>query len=513
MGKILRIVPIVAALVLVGAGAFVVWDMATARGRLEDWIGKQILGIANSYLEPQLNYESFDYKAPGTVELGTVSFVAPDGTNLFEATRLAVTLAETPRPGRPIRIASLLLESPTLNVIRDADGKLVGFSQIVKPSGKTLEEKEQNVEEQFRLSSVLKLEQIRLRGGKVRYVDGPDAEPMIIDNLTSDLDIQPTGDEPGWYAIGFDAGHRPGLTMKVDGRMNLDLFEIVVDEGDLTIQVDETTLQSLPTQLQSLLRKHEAHGELTASLTGRAPLKKPAEISLGLTADLIGFSFAMGEYRVPIDSAELNMRLDAGELVATIQDAAALDGSISVDVKATLGETNSGKARVITDSLDLHALLRSAENGPDLAGRLTMNASADITSLKSPQETISGAGQVNVREGRLMAIPAISQIAALIDAATGSGNTHKADVTFDLTPEGVQISELKLVTDVFAARGQGKIGYDASMDLAVNAGPMERLQMALGEVGKFLGQLTDQLMTYNVRGTVGEPKISAQVGK
>jgi hypothetical protein len=42
---------------------------------------------------------------------------------------------------------------------------------------------------------------------------------------------------------------------------------------------------------------------------------------------------------------------------------------------------------------------------------------------------------------------------------------------------------------------------------------MERLQMALGEVGKFLGQITDQIMTYNVRGRVGDPKISAQLGK
>jgi hypothetical protein len=512
MGKILKILPIVAALLIVGAGAYVVWDMATARGRIEDWVGKQILGIANSYLEPQLNYDSFDYQAPRTIELGQVTFVAPDGTSLFEATRLAVTLAETPRPGKPIRIASLLLESPTLNIVRDSDGELVGFSQIVKPrQGETFKQREQQVEEQFRLSEVLKLEQVRLRGGRVRYVDGPDADPMVIDNLTSDLDISPTGDGPGWYTVGFDAGHTPGLAINVNGRMNLDTFEIVIDQGDLDLLLDEASLQSLPSQAQSLLREHDARGELTASLTGRAPLKSPAEMELGLTADLTGFSFAAGDYRIPIDNAELNLRVESGDVTASIQDATALDGSFSVDIQATLGA--EGRAVVSTDALDLHALLRSKEGGPDLAGRLTMNARAKA-SLTNPFGTISGNGEVNVREGRLMAIPTISQIASLVDAATGgSGRSHKADVTFDLAPEGIKISELKLVTDVFAARGKGLIGYDASLDLAVNAGPMERLQMALGEVGKFLGQITDQIMTYNVRGRVGDPKISAQLGK
>ena len=55
----------------------------------------------------------------------------------------------------------------------------------------------------------------------------------------------------------------------------------------------------------------------------------------------------------------------------------------------------------------------------------------------------------------------------------------------------------------------GRIGFDSSNDLRLNAGPLERIQGLLGSIGSAMGKLTDKLVTYQVSGTLTNAKVEA----
>ncbi len=52
--------------------------------------------------------------------------------------------------------------------------------------------------------------------------------------------------------------------------------------------------------------------------------------------------------------------------------------------------------------------------------------------------------------------------------------------------------------------------YTGDLDLKMNAGPLEKLQSMLGKVGDIFGKITDGLVTYRIRGTLGDPKVNVQ---
>ena len=65
----------------------------------------------------------------------------------------------------------------------------------------------------------------------------------------------------------------------------------------------------------------------------------------------------------------------------------------------------------------------------------------------------------------------------------------------------------KLVTALMAVRGGGVIGFDDSLNLILNGGPLERLQESLGMVGRAFGHVTDRIVRYHVTGTTEHPVV------
>jgi len=63
---------------------------------------------------------------------------------------------------------------------------------------------------------------------------------------------------------------------------------------------------------------------------------------------------------------------------------------------------------------------------------------------------------------------------------------------------------------VVLARINGVVAYDGTLDLEANAGPMEKVQGMLGEVGNILGKVTDQLVKYRITGKAGDPKVAVR---
>ena len=145
-----------------------------------------IVGIANSYLVPQIAFDGLTYQAPGTVVLTGVRLTAPDGTRILEMDSMTVTLAQVPRIGEPIVIERIALGAPTIRLISTQlpDGSMgfAGLSPIVKGGlNKDVDATTPvEVEENFQLSRVLQLREIVITNGSFFYDAGDGSLPMTV---------------------------------------------------------------------------------------------------------------------------------------------------------------------------------------------------------------------------------------------------------------------------------------------------------------------------------------------
>jgi hypothetical protein len=201
-----------------------------------------------------------------------------------------------------------------------------------------------------------------------------------------------------------------------------------------------------------------------------------------------------------VELKSLAARLLKGEISATAR--VDLTGA---DLPATMTWT-------IKD-LDLAAWrAASGDSGEGITGLISSAGSAQAALARLPA-SLSGSGEIHLREGRLMGLPLITALVDLmkikIPEALSPADT--IDATFTFTSPGVRIDRLDVLTALLAARGDGMINYDATLDMRLNAGPLEKLQSLLGKAGDLLGQLTDKLVAYKVEGRLGEPTVRMMI--
>ncbi|GIK19175.1 MAG: hypothetical protein DYG93_10245 [Leptolyngbya sp. PLA2] len=490
----------------------------TATGEsLQDYLGRQVVGIVNAYLHPQLGFSTVRYDAPGTLVLSDVTLTAPDGTRVLELERMTLTLAEVPRLGQPIMVERVELEAPTVRLVRapagpDGERGWIGLDPMVR----AVPGRDDTVAPEFRLSNVLRLRRVELRNAAVTYDENDGSPPMILRGIEASLDLVPEArnGEAGWYTVqaASRVGHAAEFEMR--GTFSLDRLVADIERLRLTAAVAPDAMDVLPPQVQSLLKERDARGSLEALAWGRADLNDPFAGPLTAQVMLREFNLAAGRLRLPIDEAraEATVRDGIGTLAAF--EALLLDGQVQATGAAQLRDAAMPAAlRWSADRLDLNTLLRSQEDRADarLAGRLRGEGTVTL-SLDAMAESIGGAGSINVENGRLLLVPGITQLADAMNIARGVRDSresnHRASASFTLTPSGVNVTASEVVTNFMAARGTGRVGYDGSMDLAVNAGPLERVQSLLGRVGEAIGSVTDRLMKYLVRGTVKEPRVT-----
>lgn len=521
-GKATRAVLILGALLIaLGViGVVVFRTMGPGRGglhdaadRLEDWIGAQIVGIANSYLVPQLDYADIDYQAPGTVTLDGVTLTAPDGTDVIALDGMVVTLAEVPRIGQPIKISTLSLDAPTINLIREIgpDGA-PGFRGLT-PIVKATPVKDEQVEPNFRLSNVLQLQTIEITEGAFRYDPSDGSPPMTITGLTTTVNASPDQTEPGFYDLDIQTRLGPLLDLTLQGALSLDTYFARVGALRLHGRLDPTSAGALPPQLQQLVAQYDAQGQIDVNASGALPLTDPLAGELSFSANLTNFRVASGDYQLPIDTVALSGSLAGGSLTLPSLTADLLQGRLTASADAALAQTAiPAQLNWRIEGFDLQDLLRTnvqAEGPPRLAGRL--NASGALTTtLADPRAGLDGSGQVQIRDGSVLILPGLTELASVMNVAVrrAAEPRHQVDAAFDLGPAGVQITSSEVITEFLAARAKGTIDFDQTLDLSVNAGPMEKLQSLLGKVGDVLGNVTDRLVTYRVRGTIQDPTVS-----
>lgn len=521
MKVVLRVLAVLALLVVIAAGA-VVFTLTRGGTNLDNWLAQQVVTIANYYLVPEIAFQRFRYDAPGTLTLEDATLTAPDGTRVVEASSIVVTLAKTPSIGKPLEISSVTLASPQVNLIQDKAG---GFKGLV-PFVRSQRVKEQDrAPSDVRLSNVLRIRNLTMTDGGLLFQPASDEPPMELSGLALDLDIEPAnqaGEQGAWYAVVAQADRAPIFDFTLEGRFDID--NLVADIASLSFDttLDEQSVGALPPRLQTLVRQYDAGGDLAIDAHGVVPIRDFANADLTATVRLEDFHVAQGEYRFPLTLAALDATLKDGKGVITQGFADTLGGRVSL-ANASVDMRNEFKpfdASWKIEGVDLQQLLRSkpADQPPKIAGILHGEGRVTGSSL-APKETIDGWGTLALRKGRLVKIPVITDVLStlkVLDKLTGRSDlSDQADVAFDLDPEGVMIEELTIVTQVAAVRGAekpaGVIRYDGTMDLRVNAGPLEKLQSMLGKVGDIFGAITNQLASYRVYGPVSDPKVSVRV--
>lgn len=524
LGKILIVI-----VFLVVAGGATVFFIAGPQGLLSglnragsaagDWAGRQVLKIAETYIEPKIDYGKLEFSAPGTVRLTDVTFTAADGTEVVRAGAFVVTLAEIPRSGEPIVIEAIALENWSVQLLTelDSEGEFQGFKGLLPFVKEGAVADQDSVDEEVKLSNIFRIRNFKLSDGTLVYDAGDGSTPMQLDDINLDTSVSEDPDTPGAYGIALQFDRAPVLDMDIEGTLDIDAFTLDLSRFALDADIeDERALTSLPPQIQSVLRSFDAKGRVQAGVDGMARLTDPLNSSLNGSVTLNQFNVAQGEFRFPIDRMELPFTLSSGMLTAPRSAATLLEGQVELtDLNLRLTEPMMPMSvNWNASNLKLQDLLRQQPSGgemPKLAGNFESTGNVSMN-LEDPMVSLGGGGRLDIAEGRVLAIPVITDLFAMMDVlGQVSGQTalqDSAEVEFNFAGDAIELTRFVFENPIAAARGSGTIKTDTTLDLTVNAGPLERVTGQLGDIGGIIGRVTDQLVKYRVRGTTAEPEIS-----
>jgi hypothetical protein len=558
MKWIRRTVVVLALLALVAGAGYWTLTSSTALGTdLRQLVSNQILGAVNSRLEPQLDWDGSEFERPGTLRLKGLTLTAPDGTRIVEVATAEIVLTELPKRGEPIAIERVTLRDGTVRVIASEDGGYVGLTPFVKPdpnppsgAGNSADGPPPDITE------ILNLRRFEILNIDLEYDDGRHDEPMQLPGFDLALDITPTSEMtpdvesdptdsaargdvmgpvrppspmsgvatnapgetapsgPAWYAMAFKLGREPGLRLDVDGRFNLNTYAVWLDETTAKIEVNDDTLTSVPGRFRTILEQYRVRGVVTVNARGTIDPLTMTESNARVEVIASGVDVSVNEYRFPLDRLRSVYTIQRGSLNLASFRLDAVGGKL--DATGTFPLTGEGEGRLVYDAsgFNLQRFLASgsAEKAPKLAGIVATNGNVRLDASR-PTDSLSGEGTFEIQNGRFVALPIVTKFAdvlAVIDTLESATTlNHRADGDFTVHPTEIRLSRMRLVTTAFAAQITGPVGYDGMLDLKVNAGPFRRAQALFGEtLSSIFNKLTPEFVTYRVRGSLGDPKIS-----
>jgi len=428
-----------------------------------DWAARRVVSIVERSIVPDVGFARFEYELPRTLRFLDFTLTAPDGTVVASADVASVTLTEIPRIGGPVLIERVLLRGGLVELIEEegADGRS-GFRGLVPfvegaPAPAERERPRQGFEEEPRLSDSLRIRRVDLEDCGVRYTPAGGAPPMRIAGITSALDVEKE-EERGrvWHRFALESSRGGVFSAALAGRVDLDRLEVELAPSTLRLDMREGPAEELPPGVQALLRERDARGVMRVDFSGSAPVREIERAALRASVELRDFNMAFGEYRLPVSSALLEGKLESGLATLTTGDVALLGGQALLGGEVDLRESSAPAA----------ARCRG----------------------------------LSIGERRVRALDVAEVTAA-------GKNRSVARGTFTLRGGAADFSSIELVTPVLSARGQGVLHFDGRVDFLLNAGPLERVQDALGEVGRIFGVVSDRLVKYRLRGTLSEPSV------
>jgi hypothetical protein len=495
---------------------------------VESWVGSQLLTLGGSYLQPELHFGKLTYRRPRTIFVDDLTLSSPDPTHagqsivILAVKHARLELTEIPRRGKPIKFSQVILDAPEFRAVAIApgSGSLVGFSTFMKTTTPSTGPATSSAPPML-LSDFLLIRRVEITHGLIHYDPRlPNTHPMRLDDIDARLDLSPSAATPGLYAIQTTISRKPIFQLDVQGQFNIDTLTAQLDTLNLALDVRKGNAHFLPPEIQEVIKTIEMTGQLHIAASGTIPMSNFHQCALHSTADVTDAGFTVGPYRFLADS--FASAVDVANGIATIQkaDARLLGGEVHLSGTIPLDAGMPARLNLAAKNIQLEKTLRSTD--PNSLPLYAGNVAADVSfaaPLRAWGTQASGGGTLSIRQGRLGNIPVFSRIVTDVGKAVSnniSGEakslTDTADATFSLAGDHVQIDHVIAKSGALGLRGSGSIGFDLQMNLRLNAGPMEGLQAAMGDVGKAWSAVSASMAGYRVTGTLGDPHVAFEVG-
>ncbi len=472
------------------------------------WLFNFIMLASGDLLGPQLNFTDLQYTFPMTVTLQAPA-LQEDGKAFLSARRMRLTLEEIPVAGRAIEFSEVHFDRPVLRLRWKEDGSLVGLNPrfIKSLSGADYTESISTNPSDF-----LSIRLIEVVRGSLHF-EPYQSGIVRIDDISMRVDATPREGSPGLYSIDSSVERPPVLGIDLDGAVNIDTGDVIVNNFVAGLQIDPAEIESLPDDIRTLVDEYSIVGNVGLRVDGLIPLADPAACEL-LAELMVEDSGAMvSDYRIPIPKLVADLHLVQGRMVMQ-EMVMQLPRSGSMHMTGDIALAAPGDFDVQFDVTDLRleTILSQLQDGhPRYSGSVGVTGQV-ASHADDLLGHLSGNGTLHLSHGDILNVPVVK---GLQDAVLGRSEWPMGDdegsMLFTLEPERVVIDDLSLEGDHLGVRGEGELYFDSRINFRFNAGPLEKLQMNLGAVGDIFGFITDRLVTYQVTGDWNEPRFSGRV--
>ncbi len=308
-----------------------------------------------------------------------------------------------------------------------------------------------------------------------------------------------------------EAGGGNLARLNADGRFEFEAQRLNIGRFDLAAALSPALSEIAPGETPRFLREHDVRGELRAHASGMVDMGRIEQSRLTATAEIRDGRVTFGRAAVPFQSFDAEATIRDGELTASAATGL-LGGKAEIKAHGELIGEMPISANWTVAGVDVEqAYQTTGERASPYLGVIESHGSIR-SSLTAFQDALSGAGDLHVRNGRLIKLPVVQELADAVELvlpALHEVHNDELDLEFTLHPDHVRLQEASLSTRLMRVNGEGRIYYDdVRLDLRANVNPVDRVTGLLGRLGRRIGDLAGKVVTYRITGTAEEPSVS-----
>jgi hypothetical protein len=247
-------------------------------------VKSRLRAMISDQLDADLEIDGISYKFPYSVDVANASLVAhPTATTpayvLMHVSHVSIELAQSPLRSGPLVIESVLIEDPSVHLIKSVHGMAGARTSPATPHAPR--------PKGWKLSQMFRLHRLALRGGKAVYEDRTleDTVPLVWDNLNFNIDTVPLSDS----AYGFHLVTRTGVGGALDalGTADIDDLLLHINRGTLNLSArPDGDSSTLPPEIQQVVRRMNVRGALVVTTIANIPLKELSRSTYDTTVEL-----------------------------------------------------------------------------------------------------------------------------------------------------------------------------------------------------------------------------------
>ena len=395
-------------------------------------------------------------------------------------------------------------------------------------------------------SDYFQITTIDIKNGTLLYdARQPDLKPFTLDGLTSTLNVNPnppktaattkttkpnqSASGEGWYVLDCKAAREPLFAAHMQGRINLNTGTLEFSPLTAQLALSKDTHDKLPPNIQRIVDRYQARGNLQCVLTGLLMFKDKTQTKLQTHLTLTDGHALIGHCEIPIQKLVAELRTENMLTRAKSFHAEILNGTVDAEGSLPFRNDQTASLHIHIDNVGLARTIRTlstqpspstatrASEPPKIAGRV----SGDI-SYSGPvanwNTQASGNGHLILTHGRIPDLPLLGDIFTGIRTLGKSAGINDgkpddhAETWFLFQGDKIIVQSLEAHSTSMGMRSTGNIDRSGNVNLEVNAGPLERFEQILGSPGNALSNVTDNLARYHVTGKPGHLTIAFQMG-